>query len=101
MAQRRPNDLADAQMRRERREGVLEQDLGGAAEIAFLAPIHRGDIDPAEADHASREFLKPERGAAERRLARAAGADERDAPATPPRSVARSEEHTYEPHSPQ
>src|SRR3546814_17966673 len=46
MAQRRPNDLADAQMRRERREGVLEHDLGGAAEIAFLAPIHRGDIDP-------------------------------------------------------
>src|SRR3546814_16150735 len=87
MAQRRPNDLADAQMRRERREGVLEHDLGGAAEIAFLAPIHRGDIDPVEADHASREFLQPERGAAERRLARAAGAAERDDLATAHRDV--------------
>src|SRR3546814_19625585 len=47
----------------------------------------RGDIDPVEADHASREFLQPERGAAERRLARAAGADERDDLATAHRDV--------------
>src|SRR3546814_5795420 len=41
--------------------------LGGAAKIAFLPPVHRRDIDAIEADHAPREFLQPECGAAERR----------------------------------
>src|SRR3546814_3871752 len=88
VAQRGADDLVDAQVRRERREGVLKHDLGGAAKIAFLPPVHRRDIDAIEADHAPREFLQPECGAAERRLARTAGADERD--------DLRSEEHTSE-----
>src|SRR3546814_11250202 len=35
-------------------------------------------LSAIEADHAPREFLQPKCGAAERRLARTAGADERD-----------------------
>src|SRR3546814_11278499 len=70
-----------------RSEGVLKHDLGGAAKIAFLPPVHRRDIDAIEADHAPREFLQPECGAAERRLARTAGADERDDLAAAPRDI--------------
>src|SRR6185437_12057800 len=74
--QRLDDDARHRHARVERRERILEHRLDGPPRIGPAARRARGDVDAAEADRAAVDRLQSGDGAAERRLAATALADQ-------------------------